>query len=143
MTPRNLSLSAGAFCTASAVLLTVACGGGAPPAPADSATPAAESVPAAAAAPVVRIIEPAEGSSSGHISLFRWEAVDGADRYRVQVTAATDRRIVWDSPAMPETEAHLPNTIALEPESYYWQVTALSGDRVLVTSPPSRFLVTP
>jgi hypothetical protein len=98
---------------------------------------------APSSAPALKLLEPAEGSSSGHISLFRWEPVEGADGYRVQVTAATDRRIVWDSPVMAETEAHLPNTIALEPESYYWQVTALKGDQVVVASPPSRFLVTP
>jgi len=141
----SLRASSPLACAAAAlsiVLLTAACGGGAPQAPAESTATPAQSAPAATA-PVVTLIEPAPGSSSGHISLFRWEPVAGADGYRVQVTAATDQRVVWDSPVITGTEADLPNTIALEPESYYWQVTALKGGQVLVASAPSRFLVTP
>jgi hypothetical protein len=92
---------------------------------------------------VVAIVEPAEGSSSGHISLFRWAPVEGATGYKVHLTASTDGRTVWDSPVVTETEAHLPNTIALEPEGYVWTVTAMKGDAVLATSPASRFAVTP
>ncbi|HQZ37511.1 MAG TPA: hypothetical protein PLH72_00625 [Vicinamibacterales bacterium] len=142
MTPRRFSFSAGAVATASVILLMAACGGSAPQTPAESAVPPAQGAPAAAA-PVVTLIEPALGSSSGHIDLFRWEPVAGADGYRVRVTAAADQRVVWDSPVITGTEVDLPNTVALEPESYYWQVTALKGGQVLVASTPSRFLVTP
>ena len=88
-------------------------------------------------------MEPAEGSSSGHISLFSWTAVPGADGYRMHLAAATDNRTIWDSPVLTTTEAHLPNTVALEPEAYVWQITALKGTEVLATSPLSRFTVTP
>lgn len=145
MTLRACDSYAAAAALAATLLITAACGS--PETPQPAAGPAPGGPPAATApetaAPVVTVIEPAPGSSSGHISLFRWEPVTGADGYRVQVTAATDQRIVWDSPVMTETEAHLPNTIALEPESYFWQVTALKGGQVLVASAPSRFLVTP
>ncbi len=120
-----------------ALALAAGCGGAS-----ESAEPAA-APQAASSAPVLTIIEPAPGSSSGHISLFRWEPVPGADGYRIRVTAATDQRLVWDSPVITETEAHLPNTIALEPESYFWEVTALKGGEPMVASAPSRFLVTP
>lgn len=145
MTSRASRRLNGAVAATCALLVTVACGGSPEPAaPAATPAPAAEpAAPAASTAPVLTIIEPAPGSSSGHISLFRWEPVAGADGYRVRVTAATDQRVVWDSPVMAETEAHLPNTIALEPESYFWQVTALKGDQVVVASAPTRFLVTP
>ncbi|MEZ5286441.1 MAG: hypothetical protein R2712_16855 [Vicinamibacterales bacterium] len=126
----------------SALALATACGSPEPAAPA-AETPAAAPAETKPAAPAVQLIEPAPGSSSGHISLFRWSAVDGADGYRMQITAAADGRVVWDSPVFHETEAELPNTVALEPESYFWQVTALKGDQVLVASAPSRFLVTP
>lgn len=142
MTLRACAPFSRAAAIAAALLLTIACGGS-PEAPQPAAAPAPAAPAPASAAPVVTLIEPAPGSSSGHISLFRWEPVQGADGYRVQVTAATDQRIVWDSPVMTETEAHLPNTVALEPESYVWQVTALKGGQVLVASAPSRFLVTP
>jgi hypothetical protein len=92
---------------------------------------------------VVRIVEPAEGSSSGHIDLFRWAAVDGATGYKMRLMATTDGRTVWESPVVATTEAHLPNTVALEPEGYVWVVTALKGDAVIATSPTSRFTVTP
>lgn len=130
-------------------LFTAACGGGQPAAPASApaATPAAPagSAPAApAAAPgVVAIIEPAEGSSSGHIDLFRWTAVEGATGYKMHLAASTDGRTIWDSPVLTATEAHLPNTIALEPEAHVWSVTALKGDAVIAESGVHRFLVTP
>jgi hypothetical protein len=108
-------------------------------------TPASAAATAASTASpgVVKIVEPAEGSSSGHIDLFRWSPVDGATGYRVRLTAATDGRTVWESPAVAATEARLPNTIALEPEAYVWTVTALKGEAVIAASPASRFLVTP
>ncbi len=69
--------------------------------------------------------------------------MEGATGYKVRLLAATDGRTVWDSPVIEETEAHLPNTIALEPEGYIWTVTAMKGDQVIATSPQSRFTVTP
>jgi hypothetical protein len=148
MRRRSFSCHALACVTVTAALVSAACGGSqpAPPAaPAAGETPAASaaSAPPAAAPGVVSIVEPAEGSSSGHISLFRWTAVDGATGYKVKLTASTDGRTVWDSPLVTETEAHLPNTIALEPEGYIWTVTALKGDAVVASSAASRFTVTP
>lgn len=130
---------------AASITATLACGGSEPAAPAASpATPPAATSSAAPATPgVVRIVEPAEGSSSGHIDLFRWAPVDGATGYRMRLTATTDGRTIWESPVVTVTEAHLPNTIALEPEGYVWTVTAMKGDAVIATSPTSRFAVTP
>ena len=107
----------GAAVAASLLIFSVACGGSPEPA-APGATPtAAPAAPAATAAPTVpSLIEPAEGSSSGHISLFRWSAVDGATGYRMRLNATTDGRLIWESPVMAETETHLPNTVAMEPE---------------------------
>jgi hypothetical protein len=130
-----------AIAAASLVVLTTACGGSQPAAPA-SAPAAGGSAPAAAPG-VVEIIEPAEGSSSGHVDLFRWQPVTGATGYRMHLTAATDGRTIWDSPVLTTTEAHLPNTIALEPEAHVWSVTALKGDAVIADSGTHRFLVTP
>ena len=134
--------------TAAVVILTAACGGGsstpaeapATPAPAAEAPAAA---PAAAPAGVIIPLEPKEGSSSGHIDLFRWQAVPGAESYVVKVTAVTDGRVLWESPALTTAEAHLPNTIALEPEAYFWQVTASAADKPVAETGAIRFLVTP
>ena len=145
---RRLSAFPGLISAASLIVFTAACGGGEPsaPPPAPAATPAAPTAPASqpqAAPGVVRIVEPAEGSSSGHIDLFRWAAVDGATGYKMRLMATTDGRTVWESPVVAQTEAHLPNTVALEPEGYVCVVTALKGDAVVATSPTSRFTVTP
>jgi hypothetical protein len=136
--------------TAAVVLVTAACGGGsstpaeAPATPAPAAdTSAAPATPAAAPAGVIIPLEPKEGSSSGHIDLFRWEAVPGADTYVVKVTAVTDGRVLWESPALTTTEAHLPNTIALEPEAYFWQVKASAAGKPVAETGAIRFLVTP
>lgn len=89
------------------------------------------------------MLEPSEGSSSGHISLFRWVAVEGADGYRMRLNATADGRLIWESPVVSETEVHLPNTVAMEPEGHVWQVTALKGGAVVAQSVPTRFAVTP
>ena len=145
MTPGPFSRFCGVAVAASFLTISVACGSPDAPAPAATSAPAgsAAPAPAASAASSVNIVEPAEGSSSGHISLFSWTAVEGADGYRMHLAAATDGRTIWDSPVLTTTEAHLPNTVALEPEAYVWQITALKGTEVLATSPLSRFTVTP
>jgi len=143
MTLRRFSPLSGAI-VASALVFTAACGGS-PEAPAPAATAAPAAAPAASPATpgVVAVIEPSEGFSSGHISVFRWSPVEGADGYRMRLNATTDGRLIWESPVMQETEAHLPNTVAMEPEGYVWQVTALKGDAVMAQSAPTRFAVTP
>ncbi len=143
---RPRTRTSGVIAAASALLFTVACGGSPAPAPAATPAPAAPAAAPATDAPSTagfRPLEPAEGSSSGHVDLFTWSAAEGADGYKVKVTAATDGRIIWDSPVITGTEARLPNTVALEPEAYFWQVTALKGTTELVASSPVRFLVTP
>jgi len=129
------------------IAVTVACGGTAPaPAPA----PVAEAVPATpppAAAPepagTLSLLEPIEGAMGGHIDVFRWSAVDGADAYIVRIQAVQDGRVVWESPALTTTETKLPATVALEPEPHTWQVTARKAGQPLVTSAIHKFTITP
>jgi hypothetical protein len=61
----------------------------------------------------------------------------------MRLSATTDGRLIWESPVVAETETHLPNTVAMEPEGYVWTVTALKGEAELGTTPPGRFTVTP
>ena len=126
------------------IAFTVACGGApasAPaPAPAPAAAPAAE-----AAKPVgtMSLLEPIEGAMGGHIDMFRWSAVEGADGYVIKITAVTGDRVVWESPVMTTTETKLPATVALEPEPHTWQVTARKAGQPLVTSATQKFTITP
>ena len=128
-----------------AIAVTVACGGAAP-ASAPAATPAPAAAPAAEAPKPVgtlALLEPIEGAMGGHIDMFRWSAVDGADAYIVKIQAVQDGRVVWESPALTTTETKLPATVALEPEPHTWQVTARKAGQPLVTSASQRFTITP
>ncbi len=127
-----------------ATISLMACGS---PAPAPAASqPAATPPPTASAPPdaasTVTLLEPAEGAFAGHIDSFRWSPVQGADSYHVKISSAAGR-VVWESPALTAAEAHLPGTVSLEPEAHVWQVTAMKGAEVLVTSATGRFTVTP
>jgi len=127
------------------IAFTVACGGGAP-ASAPAAAPAPAAVPAAEAPKPVgtlSLLEPIEGAMAGHIDMFGWSAVDGADGYVIKITAVTGDRVVWESPVMTATETRLPATVALEPEPHTWQVTARKAGQPLVTSATQRFTITP
>ena len=129
------------------VAATVACGGSQPAAPAASA-PASAPAPAAGAAAakpagVVALVEPVEGAMSGHIDTFHWSAVEGADSYVVKIVAVTGDRTVWESAPLTVTEAHLPATVALEPEVHTWTVTARKGSEVIATSAVQKFTITP
>jgi hypothetical protein len=131
-----------AFITLS-IIAVAACSGPAPATPASQPAPASTPAPAAApAASTITLLEPAEGAFAGHIDSFRWSPVQGADSYRVKISSAAGR-VVWESPTLTTAEAHLPGTVSLEPEAHVWQVTALKGTDVLVTSTAGRFTVTP
>jgi hypothetical protein len=129
------------------VVLTVACGGGAPastpaattPAPAPAAAPAEAPKPAG----TLSLIEPAEGAMGGHIDMFRWSAVDGADGYVIKIVAVTGDRVVWESPVLAATETKLPTTVALEPEVHTWSVTARKAGQPLAASATQKFTITP
>jgi len=129
------------------IVATVACGGSAP---APAAAPVAEAVPATpapAAAPkpagALTLLEPIEGAMGGHIDMFRWSAVEGADGYVIKITAVTGDRVVWESPVLTATETRLPATVALEPEPHIWLVTARKAGQPLVTSATQKFTITP
>lgn len=79
----------------------------------------------------------------GHIDMFRWSPVEGADGYVIKIVAVTGNRTVWESAPIAATETHLPTTVALEPEIHTWTVTARKGAEVLVTSATQKFTITP
>ena len=134
-------------CASVIVVTAAACAGGntsdepAPVAPAPPAAPAAPAAPTKDAA--VTLIEPSEGAMGGHIDMFRWSPVDGADGYVIRIVAVTGNRVVWESEPMTATETKLPPTVALEPEVHQWSVTARKGSEVLATSATQRFTITP
>ena len=135
-------------CVAPVVLiaLTVACGGAPTSAPAPAAAPApVAAAPGEAPRPVatLSLLEPIEGAMGGHIDIFRWSAIEGADAYIVKIQAVSDGRVVWESPALTATETRLPTSVALEPEVHTWQVSARKAGQVLVASATQKFTITP
>jgi hypothetical protein len=133
------------LCACVITLLAAACGGGSTSnetAPAAVAQPAA-AAPAAKAAGTVTLLEPGEGAMGGHIDMFRWSPVEGADGYVVRIVAVTGNRVVWESDPMTATETKLPPTVALEPEVHQWSVTARKGSDTIATSAIQRFTITP
>jgi hypothetical protein len=133
-----------------ALILAVACGGGEtatpPPAAAPAVTPSAPATAAATAprpAATLSLIEPIDGAMGGHIDMFRWSPVAGADGYVITIKAVTGDRVVWESAPLTTTETKLPATVALEPEVHTWTVSARKGTEVLATSPLQRFTITP
>ena len=79
----------------------------------------------------------------GHIDMFRWSPVNGADGYVIRIVAVTGNRVVWESEPMTATETKLPATVALEPEVHQWSVSARKGSETLATSATQRFTITP
>ena len=128
------------------IALTVACGGAPTSAPAPAAAPApVAAAPGEAPRPVgpLSLLEPIEGAMGGHIDIFRWSAIEGADAYIVKIQAVSDGRVVWESPALTATETRLPTSVALEPEVHTWQVSARKAGQVLVASATQKFTITP
>ncbi len=130
---------------AAALIISVACGGADNAAPATSSAPAAAPAPATAPKPSgsLSLLEPTDGAMGGHIDVFRWSPVEGADGYVIRIVAVTGNRVVWESDPMTVTETKLPPTVALEPEVHMWSVTARKGGSTLVTSATQRFTITP
>ena len=128
-------------------MLAAACGGSSSSTPAAPATSApAATAPAAAptpAAATISLIEPIDGAMGGHIDMFRWSPVAGADGYVITIRAVTGDRVVWESAPLTTTETKLPATVALEPEVHTWTVSARKGAEVLVTAPMQKFTITP
>ena len=133
------------LCACVILIAAAACGGGSnannEPAPAAPAPPAAPAAPKPAG--TLTLLEPAEGAMGGHIDMFRWSPVSGADGYVIRIVAVTGNRVVWESEPIAATETKLPATVALEPEVHQWSVTARKGAEVLATSAIQRFTITP
>jgi hypothetical protein len=125
-------------------IATAACGGNNS---SEGPPPAAPAAPAASAAPkppgTVTLLEPTDGAMGGHIDMFRWSPVEGADGYVIRIVAVTGNRVIWESEPMTATETKLPPTVALEPEVHTWTVTARKGGSALATSATQRFTITP
>jgi hypothetical protein len=126
-----------------AMVAAAGCGQNAAPPASTTTTPAAAPAAAPKPAATISLVEPIEGAMGGHIDTFRWSPVEGADGYVLKIVAVTGDRVIWESAPIAATEAHLPTTVALEPEVHTWSVSARKGTAVLATSATQKFTITP
>jgi hypothetical protein len=92
----------------------------------------------------VILLSPAKGEAMQAGAEFKWQAVAGADRYRVEVFDKSFR-LVWRSGSVKGTSVGLQpdGASSIVPgEAYYWMVTALADGRADVKSTLSEFSVT-
>ena len=77
------------------------------------------------------------GRLTGPPRAFRWQAVAGAGRYRVELSSR-DGELIWSSPEVMGTAVDWPPSVAPAPGVYYWQVFVVpDANRPLATGAPS------
>ena len=77
------------------------------------------------------------GRLTGLPRTFRWQAVAGAGRYRVELSSR-EGDLLWSSPDVTGTAVDWPAAVTPAPGLYHWQVfVAPDADRPLATPPAS------
>lgn len=71
---------------------------------------------------------------------FAWTLVDGADTYFLGIWNEVDT-LIWRAGDLRAPSLMLPADFRLEPETYFWSVTAMRGDRPLAESGRAAFVV--
>jgi hypothetical protein len=109
------------------------------PAPVPAPPPAADgsSPPRSAAPPAARLeTQRAEPHADGTLTL-RWQAVDGAEGYRVRIFSTEFEevgRFEADAPELTLTQSDLKH-LGLPRKTFLWRVAALAGGRIVSSSP--------
>ena len=89
------------------------------------------------------IIDPVEPSRDFYgppPKQFQWTAVKGADRYAIGIFNEVDL-IMWRDDDVPTNSIAWPEGLRLDAGTYFWQVTALSGERAIGDSGRTAFVV--
>ncbi len=83
-----------------------------------------------------------ERDSTGRAPVrFEWTPAPGADRYAIGIWDEVDR-LIWRRDDVQATSVARPDDLLLEPGTYFWSVSALSGGRQIAESGLSAFVVT-
>jgi|EndMetStandDraft_2_1072991.scaffolds.fasta_scaffold08473_2 hypothetical protein len=91
----------------------------------------------AASAPVP--VEPT-GTLEGAPRAFRWQAMAGRSRYRIELFSRTGD-LLWASPPVEGTIVDWPSSVPRAAGRYYWQIIALADPSRPLTAPASSPLV--
>jgi hypothetical protein len=85
---------------------------------------------------------PARDSQGSLPSRFEWTAVPGADSYSVGIWNEVDM-LVWRLDNIPTNSFDRPDSLRLEPGTYFWTISALRSGEELTSSGLSAFVVRP
>ncbi len=93
------------------------------------------------AAPRLDHLIPARDSQGSLPTLFEWTPVPGAESYSLGVWNEVDM-LIWRKNQIP-TNSYVPTDLRLEPGTYFWAISAISGGEELTASGLSAFVVRP
>jgi hypothetical protein len=85
---------------------------------------------------------PARDSQGSLPSRFEWTAVPGADSYSVGIWNEVDM-LIWRLDNIPTNSFDRPDSLRLEPGTYFWTISALKDGEELTSSGLSAFVVRP
>lgn len=85
-------------------------------------------------------VSPARDAIGAPPTRFTWTAIDGADRYAIGIWNEVDQ-LIWREDNVPSTSVTLPDTVRLEPGTYFWSVSALREGSQIAESGLAAFVV--
>jgi len=91
-------------------------------------------------APRLDHLIPARDSQGSLPSRFEWTAVPGADQYSVGIWNEVDV-LVWRADHIPTNSFERPESLRLEPGTYFWSISAVRGDDEIASSGLAAFVV--
>ena len=114
-------------------------------------TAAAACTPSAAKSSDVRQQPPARTRNVDHVSpardsvgpaptRFAWTAIEGANLYAIGIWNEVDV-LIWRQDNIASTSVTLPDTVQLEPGTYFWAVSALREGSQIAESGLAAFVV--
>jgi len=71
---------------------------------------------------------------------FAWTAIDGADLYAIGIWNEVDV-LIWRQDNIASSSVTLPDTVQLEPGTYFWAVSALREGSQIAESGLAAFVV--
>jgi hypothetical protein len=85
-------------------------------------------------------VSPARDSVGPAPTRFAWTAIEGADLYAIGIWNEVDV-LIWRQDNIPSTSVTLPDTVPLEPGTYFWAVSALREGSQIAESGLAAFVV--
>jgi len=85
-------------------------------------------------------VTPARDSIGAAPTRFTWTPIEGADLYAIGIWNEVDQ-LIWRQDNIPATSVTLPDTVRLEPGTYFWTVSALREGSQIAESGLAAFVV--